>query len=221
VTIYRAKGTRNHSREQVRSGDAQETRVAELLSQCGIEAGFEKPTCAGALARDYPAEKIERCVQHWKTENERRKAGGKELLKVGYLIDSIMSRNARGFVPNDFETAEERAARLKAEKGAWQRERKAATEKRERELCDHKMRARRALACYETFSEDARGALEEAALRQPRFDSALWRTGLDAERNQGRFGCYREAIWGVIAEWVTDGRAEILLAAIRGGASPS
>jgi hypothetical protein len=195
--------------------------VEKVLVDCGIKAGAENDTSAGSLARDFPQEKIERCVAHWNEENARRKRAGKDLFGTGYLVESIRNDEARGFVPEGFVTAEDIKAKREKERAkqaaAEREEAKRLKEQRERES---KQRAV-AVACYEKFNSAERELLENAAMKEKRLNSAMWKKGVEAERRESRFSFYRETTWARIAEWFEDARAEDVLAAMRTGEQPA
>lgn len=76
--------------------------IEKFLVECGVEPGFGRATYAGNLVRDFPVQKVRRCIEHWRQENSRLSATGDKLLTPGYLIASIQSDNEGGFVPEGF-----------------------------------------------------------------------------------------------------------------------
>jgi hypothetical protein len=203
VTLWKGKTlAQTNTNTKAKLGEPGANAAEKLLINAGVKPGFETGTSAGSLARDYPADKITRCAEHWHRRNTELRAAGKAALKVGYLIASIRSENDRGFVPEEFETAAKRAEKTKTQQASDVGRRAVETKRRRESRRRCKKRRGEAFACYERFSDQERLQLEDKVLEHDRrFSNQLWRRGIEKERLEGAFGPYRAESWLVISSW--------------------
>ena len=190
VKARKRRAQRVNDVEPQASATPSETETKLIAS--GVEAGRRTRTCAGSLVESYSSEKIDRCIEHWKAENRQAKRG--EEKSVGYLIASITSENERGFVPEVYKTTEEQVSERKEK--ARKRAMKQQAEKQELE--QQRLREAKQWNAFETcrnsYSEEERQRLEDAALAELDCNDMMRMQVLKARR-QGEVGMFHQLLW--------------------------
>lgn len=190
VQFKRARGWRKLAEPKpITTKKVEPNELEKKLIDLGVARGNSRPTCASSLVEDYPADKIKRCIAFHEDElKQPDKDPG-----VGKLIASIRSESPHGFVPEQFETVEEKAAKRKAKEQKKAKEREQARqeeEERKRSEDEAKNAFRRAQS---QFSQAEREQLEDEALVEE--DEFFVRQILEARRKGSGDSMFHQLLW--------------------------
>lgn len=172
----------------VKKGNPNE--LEDKLISLGVARGRKTATSAGALVESCSDEKIKLCIAFHEEElkNTVDKRPG-----VGKLIASIRSESQRGFVPEKFETQEEKASKRKVieQKKAEERERLRLDEEEQKRNDDE---ARNQFRDYRSqFSETEQIRLEDEALAEE--TSFFVGRVMEARKDGTDDGMFHQLLW--------------------------